>query len=247
MNPSGNTILITGGASGIGFALAEEFAKMGNKIIICGRREERLNEAKGRIKGLEAMKCDISKADERVKLFQWATSNFSSINVLVNNAGIQRPADLTRGDFAEEEIATNLVAPMHMCSLFVPFFMKSGNESAIVNISSGLAFVPLARFPVYSATKAAMHSYCTSLRHQTKATNVKVFEVIPPTVDTELKGEMRERIPLERRGIKPEEVAKASVDALKSDTYEVAIGMAKDLMKGSREDPDGAFSRMNNG
>lgn len=248
MKVSGNTVLITGGATGIGFALAEAFSKKGNEVIICGRRRNKLLEAQKKLPSLHIKVCDLSKEKNRKTLFDWATSNFKNLNILVNNAGIQRGIDLTQGDAdlvsGEDEIVVNLEAPIHLSALFIPHFMKQ-KESAIVNISSGLAFVPIASMPVYCATKAAIHSFSLSLRHQLKGTGVKVYEVAPPTVDTELDKGARGQRGQEYRGIKPEEVAAATIKGIENDDFEIVIGMAQNLRMGARTDPEQAFKQIN--
>jgi uncharacterized oxidoreductase len=245
---SGNTVLITGGATGIGFALAEAFSKKGNEVIICGRRRNKLLEAQKKLPNLHIKVCDISKDKNRKALFDWATSNFKNLNILVNNAGIQREIDLTKGEAdlvsGENEIVVNLEAPIHLSALFIPHFMKQ-KESAIVNISSGLAFIPIAFMPIYCATKAAIHSFSLSLRHQLTGTDVKVYEVAPPTVDTELDKGARGQRGQGYRGIKPEEVAAATIKGIENDDYEIVIGMAQNLRTGARTDPEQAFKQIN--
>jgi uncharacterized oxidoreductase len=248
MKTSGNTILITGGASGIGFALVEAFIKAGNEVIICGRREDKLKEAKRALPQIHTIVCDLSKAAERDLLCDRVASDFKNLNLLVNNAGIQRMLDFTGGaaDWlsGEDEIEVNFKAPVHLAARLIPLLLKQ-KEAAIINVSSGLGFVPLAPMPVYCATKAALHSFSISLRRQLRNTSIKVYEIIPPIVDTELAKGTREERSLENRGIPPGEVAAATVNALKSDQYEVAVGMAQDLVKGSRVDPDATFKNMN--
>ena len=245
---SGNTILITGGATGIGFSLAEAFVKAGNEVIICGRREHKLQEAKAKIPQIHTKVCDVSKEKERQLLHKWVSSNFNNINVLVNNAGIQRMIDLKKGTqdlFSDEdEIEINLKAYIYLSAYFIPLFLKR-KEAAIVNISSGLAFMPLAVVPVYCATKAAIHSFSISLRHQLKDSSIKVFEIMPPIVDTELDRGAREEREQEYRGIAPFEVAKVTLKAFENDDYEVAIGMAQYLRDGSRNNPEQTFKNMN--
>jgi uncharacterized oxidoreductase len=245
MKIANNTVLITGGASGIGLSIAEEFVKNGNEVIVCGRSEDKLKEAKEKLPQIHTRVCDLSKEQERKSLFEWAISNFKNINMLVNNAGIQRMIDFKKNEFfeGEDEIEINLKAYVHLSAYFIPEFMKK--ESAIINISSGLGFIPLTIMPVYCATKAAIHSFTVSLRHQLKDTSVKVFEIIPPTVNTNLDKGARERRNQENRGIPPEEVAKATMDALEKDEYEVAVGMAEKLRKGARENPEEIFRNMN--
>jgi uncharacterized oxidoreductase len=236
MKTSGNTVLITGGGSGIGLALAELMLKRGNTVIICGRRDDRLKAAKKRLPGLNIRVCDISKTRARAALLTWLTSRFKGLNILVNNAGIQRPIDFLKGrrhlSDADEEVATNLTAPIHLSALLVPHLRRK-KEAAIVNISSGLAFTPLAAVPVYCATKAAFHSLSMSLRHQLSGTPVRVFEVAPPMVATELSG--RRHRPDEQEGIMtPQAVAAGILDAIENGQYEVALGAAAHL-KAKRE------------
>ena len=248
MKTAGNTILITGGATGIGLALAEALTKADNVVLICGRRTERLDEAKRRVPTIHVLPCDVADGGGRQALFDWAVRYFPSMNLLINNAGIQRQIDLRTGvkDLlgGEDEIETNFRAPAQLAALFIPHLVKQ-ESAAIVNISSGLGFAPLAFMPIYCATKAAMHSYTLSLRHQLKGTSLKVFEIIPPTVDTELDRGARARRGQQDRGIKPEEVATATLQALEADTYEAAIGRAQWLMAEGRKDPEALFQRMN--
>jgi len=245
---NGNTILITGGATGIGFALAEVFLKEGNEVVICGRRKNRLQEAKEKLPAVHIRRCDIADPAERTALLKWTVDNFKNLNVLVNNAGIQRQIDFTNGvdeyQGEEKEIVINLLAPVHLSALFIPHLLRR-QDAAIVNISSGLGFVPLAIMPVYCATKAALHSFSCSLRHQLRNTTVKVFEIIPPTVDTELDQGARAKRGQADRGIKPEEVAEATILGLHKDDYELAIGRADFLRMKSRNDPEGIFRTLN--
>ncbi|MDE1871516.1 MAG: SDR family NAD(P)-dependent oxidoreductase [Candidatus Micrarchaeota archaeon] len=245
MKTRGNVVLITGGSSGIGLSLAESFVKSGNEVIICGRSTERLEGARAKLPSIHTRKCDVSKEDECRALYDWASSNFK-VNVLVNNAGIQRRIDLKKGledlENSEDEITINLKSQIYMSALFIPLLSKR-EESAIINISSGLGFVPLAIFPVYSATKAAIHSFSMSLRHQLRDTTIKVFEVIPPTTDTNLKGARKNDYP--DKGIPPSEVAEAAMKGIESDQYEIAVGRAQGLSQGSREEKDQMFKNMN--
>ncbi|MDA4111596.1 MAG: SDR family NAD(P)-dependent oxidoreductase [Thaumarchaeota archaeon] len=247
MKTSGNTVLITGGATGIGFALAAALSNQGNEVIICGRREEKLSEAKEKLPGISIRTCDISQQAEIESLFDWVTSNFPGINVLVNNAGMQRAIDFRKGveDLIknEDEINVNLKAQIYLAAYFVPVFSRRQTESAIINVSSGLAFVPLAKFPIYCATKAAIHSFTISLRHQLRVTPIRVFEVIPPTVyDTELKGK-----PLQKSDwtVSSYEVADAVMKGLKNNDYEISLGAAKNWINGSKNELEIAFNNMN--
>ena len=248
MKISGNTILITGGATGIGFSLAEAFVKAGNEVIICGRRENKLREAKNKLPTIHTRVCDLSKAKEREALSNWISSNLKNLNILVNNAGIQRMIDLKKGTDelfnGEDEIDINFKAYVHLAAYFIPLLSKQ-KEAAIINVSSGLGFVPLAICPVYCATKAAVHSFSLSLRHQLRSMSIKVFEVIPPIVDTELDKGARGRRGQAERGIPPSEVAKATLKGLENNDFEIAVGMAENLRMGSRTNPEQVFNNMN--
>jgi uncharacterized oxidoreductase len=248
MKTEGNTILITGGATGIGFSLAEALVNAGNKVIVCGRRESKLKEAMEMLPQITIRVCDVSDAKGRKSLFNWVKDNFSDLNVLINNAGIQRAVDLKKGTqdlFKDEnEIETNLVAPIHLSAYFIPLLLKK-KESAIINVSSGLGFVPIASMPVYCATKAALHTFTQSLRYQLRDTSIKVFEIVPPMVDTELgKGTTGEG-DHKFRGIPPSEVAAATLTAMANDEYEIVVGDAKRLVTGSRTNPEQAFEIIN--
>ena len=248
MKTTGNTILITGGGTGIGLALAGLLLKEGNQVLICGRRKEVLDEARRKLPKLNTLQCDVADAAGRQSLLDWATRDFPDLNILVNNAGIQRQIDFRKGAAdlraGEDEITVNLLGPVHLTALFIPHLMRQ-ESAAIVNVSSGLGFIPLAIMPVYCATKAAIHSFSLSLRHQLRDTSVRVFEVIPPTVDTNLDRGARQGRGQAERGIPPEEVATATLKGLAEDEYELAIGQAQWLRRGSREDLDQIFQRMN--
>jgi uncharacterized oxidoreductase len=243
-----NTILITGGATGIGFSLAETLVSAGNKVIICGRREGKLKEAKDKLPQIQAKVCDVSKEKERESLFNWVKDNFRDLNVLINNAGIQRMVNLKKGTqdlFSDEnEVETNLIAPIHLSAYFIPLLLKK-KESAIINVSSGLGFVPIASMPVYCATKAAIHSFTVSLRYQLRDTSIKVFEIVPPAVDTELGKGTTEEGDQEYRGIPPSEVAKAALTAMANNEYEIVVGEAKGLVMGARTNPELTFQKIN--
>jgi uncharacterized oxidoreductase len=247
MKTSGNTILITGGATGIGFALAESFVSLGNEVIICGRRKEKLDEAQQKLPSIHTRVCDVADKGERIALFNWVKENFTAVNILVNNAGIQKMINLKnpeRDESGESEVEINLVAPIHLSTLFIPL-LKEKEDSAIINVSSGLGFVPISIMPVYCATKAAMHSFTLSLRHQLKDTSIKVFEVIPPTVDTELDHGARALRGQVDRGIPPKDVADAALKGIEKNEFEILIGMAKNLVIGSRNNPVQVFQSIN--
>lgn len=187
MQLSNNKILITGGATGIGLGLTERFIQEGNTVIICGRRESILKEVANKISRVIYKACDLSDEAGRVELYKWIEENHCDLNVLVNNAGVQKWIDPLQENFyqeANEEITTNIIAPIHLINLFAN--LKS--LTTIINVTSGLAFVPLARVPVYCGTKAFMRSFTLSLRHVLKSKNIEVIEMIPPALNTDLGG-----------------------------------------------------------
>ena len=189
MNPSGNTILITGGGSGIGRGLAEAFHALGNQIIISGRRRPVLDETTAANPGMKALEVDMRDPASIRAFAARALAEFPSINVLINNAGIMRRENLLeqQPDLADAEaiIATNLLGPLRLTAALLPLLRKQP-RAAVINVSSGLAFMPMARTPTYCSTKAALHSYTLSLRAQLQSTGIEVIELIPPYVATHL-------------------------------------------------------------
>ncbi len=189
MQPGGNTILITGGGSGIGRGLAEALQKQGNRVIIAERRQNLLDEVLAANPGMESMALDVEDPAAVRTFAAQATERFPALNVLVNNAGIMRAERLreTADDLADAEaiVRTNLLGPIRLTAALLPHLLKQ-SSAAIMNVSSGLAFVPLVLTPTYCATKAAIHSYTQSLRWQLRTTGIEVVEIIPPYVQTEL-------------------------------------------------------------
>lgn len=186
MKLSNNKILITGGATGIGFGLAERFIQENNTVIICGRRESALKEAAAKLPGVITKVCDLSTESGRIELYDWVAENHKDLNVLVNNAGIQNWMHVSDNDFyqkADEEITTNVLAPIHLITLFT----NLASLNTIINVTSGLAFIPLSAVAIYSATKAFMRSFTLSLRHSLKS-KIEVIEMIPPALNTDLGG-----------------------------------------------------------
>lgn len=188
MRLSGNTILITGGGSGIGLALAEKFKALGNEVIVAGRTREKLEHAKS--KGLQTLTVDMNDKGSIDQLAAEAVKKFPALNVVIHNAGIMVNEKLTstnNSETAAQTVQTNLLGPIFLTNALLPHLLKQ-RQSTIFTVTSGLAFAPLIMTPTYCATKAAIHSYTESLRYQLKGTSVEVKELIPPYVQTTLMG-----------------------------------------------------------
>jgi len=185
----GQVALVTGGGSGIGRGLAEELHKLGNQVIVAGRRQQALDETTAANPGMKSLALDIESPSAIRTFAAQVAAGFPSLNVLVNNAGIMRPEKLLaqQANLADSEatVTTNLLGPIRLTAALLPL-LRSQAHSTIVNVSSGLAFLPLALTPTYCATKAALHSYTQSLRYQLKDTTTEVLELIPPYVATNL-------------------------------------------------------------
>jgi uncharacterized oxidoreductase len=239
MQLSGNKILITGGASGIGLGLTERFLQENNTVIICGRRAPLLEEIKQKHPSIITRVCDLSNESERVALYEWVALNHPDTNVLVNNAGIQHWMNISENDFyskACEEIATNVVAPIHLSQLFI----QLPRLSTILNVTSGLSFVPLSKVPVYSATKAFFHSFTLSLRHLLKSKNIEVIEIIPPALNTDLGG-----IGLHDGQPAVSDFVEAIFEQLKAGKPELTFGFSEQMARANPEALEQAFQRMN--
>jgi uncharacterized oxidoreductase len=189
MNIAGNTILITGGGSGIGRGLAEAFHKLGNQVIIAGRRKQLLDETIAANPGMKSAVLDIDNADAIRASAARLSKDYPALNTVIHNAGIMRPENLKEGQLADAEaiIATNLLGPIRLTAALLPVLLAQP-KAAVMTVSSGLAFVPMTMTPTYCATKAAIHSYTQSLRYQLANTSVQVLELIPPYVQTQLMG-----------------------------------------------------------
>ena len=191
MNLTNNTVLITGGTSGIGRALAETFYKRGNRVIIAGRRQALLDEITAAHPGMHGLPLDVEDAHAVNTFATVIRERFPELNVLINNAGISRPEDLTAGttdiSVALSTIQTNIVSVLQLTAALLPT-LRDQPSSTILTTTSGLAFVPGAGYPTYCASKAFLHSWLQSLRVQLRETSVEVLELVPPYVQTELTG-----------------------------------------------------------
>lgn len=234
--------MITGGGSGIGLALAERFQRAGSTVIAVGRRQDKLREAQQQLPGLHIRTCDVAQAADRVALAEWARQEFPQLNVLVNNAGIQRRFQLTEEEDWEtrrQELVINVEAPIHLTTLLIPH-LRAQAKPAIINVTSGLAFAPMAQAPIYSATKAALHSFTLSLRHQLAATPIRVLEVVPPAVNTDLGG-----AGLHTWGVPVHDFADSVMQRLAAGEQEVGYGTSEEIRQASREQIDARFQLIN--
>lgn len=189
MQMSGNTILITGGGSGIGRGLAEGFHARGNKVIVTGRRKAMLDEVAAANPGIETMVLDIDDPASIRRVAAEALERFPGLNAVIHNAGIMRNERLLDGAVADAEaiVSTNLLGPIRLTAALLPHLAAQA-QATVMTVTSGLAFVPLALTPTYCATKAAIHSWTQSLRYQMRNSGVLVIELAPPYVQTELMG-----------------------------------------------------------
>ncbi|MDI1234179.1 MAG: SDR family NAD(P)-dependent oxidoreductase [bacterium] len=238
MQLNNNKILITGGGTGIGLGLAERFLQEGNDVIIIGRRNETLEAAKAKHPQLIIHACDIENESGRIDLFHWIQEQHPDTNVLINNAGIQNWMDVSDIDFyerAKQELAINIEAPLHLISLF----LKAETLTTIMNVSSGLSYVPLAKVPVYSATKSFIRSFTTSIQ-KTLGNTIEVIEIIPPALNTDLGG-----VGLHDSYPPVSEFITSIFEQLKEGKNKLTFGMSDMMAKASSTDLENVFNRMN--
>lgn len=244
MNTKNNTILITGGASGIGYALAGEFLSLGNTVIACGRNSVKLDNMRKTHPEIHTVRCDITKMDDLLKMLNYIQERFPQLNVIINNAGIQYNYSFFKDDNTlekiKEEIDVNLSAPVNLTKFFLDLISKNDNP-AIINISSPLALVPKKSAPLYCATKAGLHTFSDSLRYQLEDTPIKVIEVMPPLVDTDMtRGRGKGKITAE-------EFARKLIKELARDKERINIGKTKLLFAINRISPGVASLILKNG
>ena len=243
MQASEKTVLITGGGSGIGLHLGQEFLKNGAKVIACGRTMAKLEEARAQNPSLEIAECDITNEAQIKALLEHCDSKFGGIDILINNAGIFQVFNVIEDNTSLKhqlnEVDIDFNGAVRMVHYFLPSLLKR-SEAAIVNVSSGLAFVPLSMSPIYSATKAAMHAWSRALRHQLTKTNVKVFELLPPVIDTDLVSDLKDfpKMP-------PDKLATAFLKGFKANKLEITAGQSKQLKMMSHIAPNFIFKMIN--
>lgn len=245
MKLSDNTVLVTGGGSGIGLALAKAFAQhSGNTVIVCGRNAQKLEAVRTENPAIATFTCDIASDQDQHRLIVSITQKYPNFNILINNAGIQRnysfPDTRNHIDLIEEEVNINFLAQVKLTDRLLPALTRQPN-SAIVNVTSALAVVPKKSAPVYCATKAAMHNFTKALRYQLASTPVRVFEIIPALVETEMtKGRGKGKIT-------PEVLAAEALRGIESDRYEIRIEKTKMLFALHRLLPSVAERIIRNG
>ena len=242
MNMTGNTILITGGTSGIGLELARGFQKLGNVVIVTGRDEAKLAKARQAIPEVKTLRSDVGEAKEIEALHATIVRDFPALNVLINNAGVMRRINLNAEgeslDTLTGEVEINLMGPIRMVAKFLPL-LRQKKEAAIVNVSSGLAFVPLPTSPIYCATKAALHSYTRSLRVQLKNSPVKVFELAPPATQTDLLTSSSDAEDMKGVSVMPlEELVRQAMRGFERDNLEIRPGQSNQLRFMNRVAPE---------
>ncbi|HXB09245.1 MAG TPA: SDR family NAD(P)-dependent oxidoreductase [Puia sp.] len=244
MKSTNNKILIIGGSAGIGFEIAKLFST-DNRVIITGRNEQRLQQAAGKLKNVTTVVSDVSDAIDVQKLVELLYAEHPDLNIVVNNAGkafvYNLAADGADGfDKASQEIQTNFLSIIRLNEKLLPLLRRQP-EAAIVNVTSIVAIAPGARLPTYAASKAALHSYTLSLRHLLAGTSVKVFELLPPLVDTEFSTAIDGH-----KGIKPVVVAEALLRGLEADNLEIRVGQTEELYRLYLSSPEQAFAAINN-
>lgn len=225
MKLSGNTILITGATSGIGLELAMRFASLDNTVLALGRNKESLSKLSS-VPGIETIRCDLTKPADFDKLISLIKKKYSSLNVLINNAGIQFNPDFLKDPDQsaniEKEIQTNLTIPIRLISLLIPI-LKVHSDSAIVNVTSGLALVPKKSAPLYCGTKAGLHLFTEALRYQLDGSNIRVIEMLPPQVDTPMTaGRGKNKLTTAK-------LADQFLSALEKDKVYIGIGVVRYL------------------
>jgi len=240
------TVLITGGTSGIGLELARQLYQRGNKVIVTGRDQAKLDAVKRELPGVHTFNSDVSDPVAIAALHDKLVAQFPELDTLINNAGIMRNLNLNRDrdlNDVTREIEINLSGPVRMVQQFLPH-LKTRKGALIVNVSSGLAFIPLPVSPVYCATKAALHSFTQSLRIQLDGTSVTVIELAPPAVETPLlRGEFAEEMK-GQKGMDVKVLAKRAIAGIEAGRMEIRPGLSNVLKAMSRIAPQFMLRQM---
>lgn len=227
MNIRNNTILITGGSSGIGRALAIKLNQLGNKVIVCGRNKLKLEDLTRKEPAIKAYVCDLSNDIQLKNLISKIKKNHQDLNILINNAGILNNEAITNPNFISNsilELKVNLQTPIILINSLLPI-LKTKKHSAIINIGSLVSYAPLKSKPTYCASKAGLHSFTKSLRYQLKNTNIQVIEVFPPAVNTEMAKHLGDSAKF--RILTPEYVSAQIIKGLNKNKKEIRIGITK--------------------
>ncbi|NIG55136.1 SDR family oxidoreductase [Chitinophaga sp. Cy-1792] len=243
MKTTQNTVLITGGSAGIGFEIARQLLEAGNTVIITGRNTERLAAAASSLPGVHTFNGDIANADDTAALVAHITNEFPQLNIVINNAGAaflnNFVSDGNAFEKAAAEMHTNYLSVIRLNELLLPALLLQP-AAAIVNVSSVAAFVPLLRVASYSATKAAVHSYTVALRAGLTGTGIRVFELMPPLVNTEFSKGIDGH-----KGIPPQQVATEFMQALSEDKFEIRVANTEALYDLYRSSPADALHVIN--
>lgn len=241
MKTSHHHALITGGGSGIGLAIARTLLDAGNRVTIIGRDAARLAAAQHSHPGLRSLAADVSTPEGRNHVQRHVEQHLSDLSLLINNAGAMQVVDLRAAGAAsalEYEAQINLVAPMQLSAALLPHLIAQP-QAAIVNVSTALIYAPVAPMPAYSASKAGLHAFTRALRWHLQDTRVRVFELVPPPVDTD----MSKNFPGSK--LAPDVVAKALMEGLARDTIEIAVGSARTMQIMARWAPELLFRKVN--
>jgi len=244
MELSEKKVLITGGSSGIGLELSRRLLEKDNKVLICGRSAQKLKAAHKLFPKLEIFQCDLSDKQQCKKLTEWIKSNHPDLNLLINNAALVHKANFFETDDflekAELEVQTNFLAPVRLVKYLYPV-LKKNTDAAIINVTTGLVYAPKAEYPLYNATKAALHSFTQVLRLQQKNSTPKIIEVMFPAVDTPFHKGNTPKI-----AITTEKAVNEMLTGIQNDKDEIRIAGVKLLYKLTRMAPKFALQKINN-
>lgn len=246
MNLKDSNILITGGTNGIGLEFAKQLLEQGAKVIVTGRDIKKLERTKVQFPQINIVQSDVNNPKDVEALYNYVKRHFPELNIVINNAGIMHSAELqdksVNLDNVTHEIDTNFSGTIRMIHQFLPHLMAK-KSSAIINITSGLGFIPFTISPIYSGTKAAIHSYSQALRIQLKDTRVKVFEIAPPMTDKPLQTAMPNAN--NKRAMKVHKMVSISIKGILKDKYNIRPGLSNAMWWMSRIAP-AFFTKMIN-